>query len=66
MPQTILWDLLSFMKWFSSLGKEGLQLQLQYLRCFNANAVENSERDDNTRPPDLPLEKPVFKSGSNS
>ena len=28
--------------------------------------VENSERDGNTRPPDLPLEKPVWRSGSNS
>ena len=27
---------------------------------------ENSERDVNTRPPDLPLEKPVCRSGSNS
>ena len=27
---------------------------------------ENSERDGNTRPPDLPLEKPVCRSGSNS
>ena len=26
----------------------------------------NSERDGNTRPPDLPLEKFVCKSGSNS
>ena len=26
----------------------------------------NSERDENTRPPDLPLEKPVCRSGSNS
>ena len=26
---------------------------------------ENSERDGNTRPPDLPLEKPVCRSGSN-
>ena len=25
----------------------------------------NSERDGNTRPPDLPLEKPVCRSGSN-
>ena len=29
-------------------------------------AVENSERDGNTRPPDLPLEKPVCRSRSNS
>ena len=28
--------------------------------------TENSERDGNTRPPDLPLEKAVFRSGSNS
>ena len=28
--------------------------------------VENSEREGNTRPPDLPLEKPVCRSGSNS
>ena len=26
--------------------------------------VENSERDGNTRPPDLPLEKSVSRSGS--
>ena len=26
----------------------------------------NSERDGNTRPPDLPLEKSVCRSGSNS
>ena len=26
----------------------------------------NSERDGNTRPPDLPLEKPIFASRSNS
>ena len=28
--------------------------------------VENSSRDGNTRPPDLPPEKPVYRSGSNS
>ena len=27
--------------------------------------MENSERDGNTKPPDLPLEKPVFRSGRN-
>ena len=27
--------------------------------------MENSERDGNTRPPDLPLDKPVCRSGSN-
>src|SRR5574337_1334229 len=28
--------------------------------------MKNSERDGNTRPPDLPLEKPICRSGSNS
>ena len=34
--------------------------------CGSSQTVENSERDGNTRPPDLPLEKPVCRSGSNS
>ena len=32
--------------------------------CVDHNKLENSERDGNTRPPDLPLEKPVWRSGS--
>ena len=28
--------------------------------------MENSERDGNTRPPDLPLKKPICRAGSNS
>ena len=34
--------------------------------CVDHNKLENSKRDGNTRPPDLPLEKPVCRSGSNS
>ena len=34
--------------------------------CVDHNKLENFERDGNTRPPDLPLEKPICKSGSNS
>ena len=34
--------------------------------CVDYSKLENSERDQNTRPPDLPLEKPVCRSGSNS
>ena len=30
------------------------------------NTVENSERDGNTRPPDLPPDKSICRSGSNS
>ena len=33
--------------------------------CVDYNKLENSERDGNTRPPDLPLEKPICRSGSN-
>ena len=34
--------------------------------CAGHNKLENSEGDGNTRPPDLPIEKPVYRSGSNS
>ena len=33
--------------------------------CVDHNKLENSERDWNTRPPDLPLEKRACRSGSN-
>ena len=44
---------------------------IDYARAFDCvdhtqPAVENSERDGNTRTPDLPLEKSVCRSGSNS
>ena len=34
--------------------------------CESQQTVENSERDGNTRPPDLPLEKTVCRSRSKS
>ena len=34
--------------------------------CGDHNKLENSERDGNTRSPDLPLKKPVCRSESNS
>ena len=34
--------------------------------CVDHIKLENSERDGNTRPPDLPPEKPVCRSESNS
>ena len=36
------------------------------LECVDRNKLGNSERDGNTRPPDLPLDKPICRSGSNS
>ena len=37
---------------------------INYAKAFDC--VENSERDGNTRPPDLPLEKPICRSGNNN
>ena len=34
--------------------------------CVDHNKLENSERDGSTRPPDLPPEKSVCRSRSNS
>ena len=34
--------------------------------CVDHHKLENSERDENTRPPDLPFDKSVCRSGSNS
>ena len=34
--------------------------------CVDHKTVENSERDRNIRPPDLPLEKSVCRSRGNS
>ena len=42
---------------------------IDYAKAFDSvdyNKLKNSERDGNTRPPDLPLEKPRSRSGSNS
>ena len=36
------------------------------LDCVDHNKLENSERDGNTRRPDLTLEKSVYRSVSNS
>ena len=39
---------------------------LRPLTVWTQQTVENSSKDGNTRPPDLPLEKPVCRSGSNN
>ena len=42
---------------------------IDYVKAFyyvDHNKLENSERDGSIRPPDLPLEKSVCRSGSNS
>ena len=44
--------------WFNDYAKD--------FDCVDHNKLENSERDGNTRPPDLPLEKPICRPGSNN
>ena len=40
---------------------------IEVFNCVDHNKLwEISERDGNTRPPNLPLEKPICRSGSNS
>ena len=42
---------------------------IDYAKAFDRvdhNKLWNSERDGNTKPPDLPFEKPICRSGSNS
>ena len=42
---------------------------IDYAKVFDYvdhNKLENSSRDGNTRPPDLPLEQSVCRSGSNT
>ena len=42
---------------------------IDYAKAFDYvdhNKLEYSERDGNTDLPDLPLEKPIYRSGSNS
>ena len=42
---------------------------IEYAKAFDYvdhNKLENFERDGNTRQPELPLEKPICRSGSNN
>ena len=42
---------------------------IDYAKAFDYEdykKLENPERDENSRPPDLPLEKPICRSGSTS
>ena len=78
-PSVPLWGLFFFLAycWGPAWGtppmakvmrKERKHLLLLYwLRqslCVDHNKLENSSRDGNTRPPYLPLKKPVCRSGS--
>ena len=54
---------------FESSSKTSISAILtmpKHLTVWITKSVENSERDGNTRPPDLPLEESVCRSGSKS
>ena len=47
-------------------GKAGLKLNIQKTKIMASGPITSWEIDGTTRPPDLPLEKPVCRSRSNS
>ena len=51
---------------FQKISTSALLTMPKPLTVWITTDVENSERDGNTRPPDLPPEKPVFRSRSTS
>ena len=66
-------DQISNIRWIMEKGRE-FQKNIYFcfidyakaFDCVDHNKLENSERDGTTRPPDLPLEKSVCRSRSNS
>ena len=48
------------------IDREAMETVRDFILEGSKITVENSETDGNTRPPDLPLEKPICRSGSSS
>ena len=46
--------------------KAGLNFNIQKMKILGSGPITSWQRDGNTRPLDLPFEKPVCRSGSNS
>ena len=66
-------DQISNICWITEKAREFQKnIYFCFIDCAKAfdyvdhNKLENSEKDGNTRPPDLPLEKPICRSGSNN
>ena len=64
-------DQIANIRWIMEKGRE-LQKNIYFCFIVYAKAFDSvdhnklcSERDGNTRPPDLPLEKPICRLGSN-
>ena len=66
-------DQIAIIRWIIKKARE-IQKNIyfcvsDYAKAFDRvdhNKLENSVRDGHTRPPDLPLDKPVCRSGNNS
>ena len=54
------------MKVKEEIEKVGLKLYIQKTKIMASGPITSRETDGNTRPPDLPLEKSVCRSGSNT
>ena len=66
---SILWHSVFFIEKATEFQKNIYFCFIDYAKAFDCvdhNKLENFERDGNTRPPDLPFEKPICRSGSNS
>ena len=59
-------DQIANIGWIIAKARDFQKICQSFWLCGSQQTVENSERDGNTRPPDLPLEKPICTSGSNS
>ena len=66
-------DQIANIRWIIKKAREFQKIMyfcfINYAKAFDCvyhNKLQNSERDGNTRPCDLPLEKPICRSGSNS
>ena len=63
-------DQIANIRWIIEKAREFLKniyfCFIDYAKAFDCVDHNNSKRDGNTRPPALPLEKPVCRSGSNS
>ena len=61
-----IWWIIEKARKFQKTSTSALLTVPKSLTAWITKCVENSSRDGNTRLPDLPLEKPVCRSGSNS
>ena len=66
-------DQIANIRWIMEKAREFQKnIYFCFIDCAKAfdyvdhSKLENSERDGHTRPPDLSLEKPICRSGSNS